>query len=209
MKKNILTLSITVFIFMLFFVTNGYAAPVLSLVPNDSSITNDDFYLEVLPLNQFKVDVYFDLSANDYPTGLYGATFNINFDPAILEVITTSYNSFIFQDTQTSTISLNIDNILFGLLDNLDDNGGVDKFLMASATFQAKEGVMGTTFLTTNEFSAGDNFDFTTQAGESIDASVIFKGGEINVVPIPGAILLLGSGLLGLIGIGSRRMRKS
>ncbi len=36
-----------------------------------------------------------------------------------------------------------------------------------------------------------------------------FADMEVTCVPIPGTVLLLGSGLLGLMGIGSRRMRKS
>ena len=42
---------------------------------------------------------------------------------------------------------------------------------------------------------------------ESAEIEVL--GGTVSCVPIPGTVLLLGSGLLGLMGIGSRRMRKS
>lgn len=38
---------------------------------------------------------------------------------------------------------------------------------------------------------------------------VITQDGSVNAVPIPGTVLLFGSGLLGLMGIGRRRLRKS
>ena len=56
-------------------------------------------------------------------------------------------------------------------------------------------------------------FDYTgkdTYPVQLLNQETWLSEGEMRCcVPIPGAVLLLGSGLLGLIGIGSRRMRKS
>ena len=51
----------------------------------------------------------------------------------------------------------------------------------------------------------GERFVILAGAGGCWDPTTMY-GVTVNNVPIPGAVLLLGSGLLGLIGIGRRRL---
>ena len=45
--------------------------------------------------------------------------------------------------------------------------------------------------------------------GTILDDAILWPTAKISNAPIPGAVFLLGSGLLGLMGIGRKRMRKS
>jgi hypothetical protein len=48
--------------------------------------------------------------------------------------------------------------------------------------------------------------DFVLADGRVLDNEILYGSIEITNVPIPGTLLLLGSGLLGIIGLGRRRI---
>ena len=54
--------------------------------------------------------------------------------------------------------------------------------------------------MATNDLPAGDWYDVDSNLME-----VAYNGAEVNVVPVPAAVWLFGTGLLGLIGVARRR----
>ncbi|MCD6376963.1 MAG: VPLPA-CTERM sorting domain-containing protein [Caldisericaceae bacterium] len=195
---------------LVFFNATSQAAPVLSMALSGQSATNDDFYHAVVPLETFTIDIYFDLPTTEYPSGevkgLFGVNFNLGFDSDYFQVEGTSYNGTAFEDSSFTKITVKSNYISFGLLDNLGD-GPDDQFLMGSVTFSAKD-KLGTTLLIISDPNPSIGYDFMTQTGGSLDPIVSFKTGEISVVPIPGALWLLGSGLIGMVGV-RRKLGKS
>ena len=83
-----------------------------------------------------------------------------------------------------------------------------DRVKLAELTFHCI-GVGLTTLTPMFHFMNPELSDFTLTGRISLDDEILFEALEINQVPIPGAMLLFGSGLLGLMGIGRKRMRKS
>lgn len=209
---NKIIVACTIMVTLVFLTSTIQAAPVLSMAPSGQSATNNDFYLAVNTLDTFTIDIYFDLPTSEYPSatydGMYATNFNLNFDPNYLEVNNTSYNTAAFEDSTFTNIVVHSNYINFGLLDEFG-TGFDGQFLLGSATFNAKS-TLGTTYLTTSDTNPSVPGDFYTQNFTSIDTSVLFKSGEIEIseVPIPGAVWLLGSGVIGIIGI-RRKLSKS
>jgi len=64
--------------------------------------------------------------------------------------------------------------------------------------------------LTIPDLQPGESFDlnFGNAQGDYADY-LVFADMTLTCIPIPGGLILLGSGLIGLIGLGRRRMKRS
>lgn len=96
--------------------------------------------------------------------------------------------------------------MVFETDDAANGGGMVDPYvLMATITFESADD-LGISILTTRGWGGYDD-DFMSWKGSLVGHDVTFQGGAVNVVPIPGAALLLVSGMLGLIGLGRKKIR--
>lgn len=188
-----------------------FGAAVLSLVPESYAVTNNDFSIVQNGGDTVNFDIFFNLPSTEYAAddGLYGATFYVDFDPAIVTVTGASFNTDLWDTSEGSKVTINQSegNIEYGLLDSYDGSGPLDSFKLGSFSIQLAS-IFDITFLTTREFSPGDNYDFPLWSFDSLDDEITFKGGQISAVPIPGALLLFGSGLIGIVGV-RKKLRKS
>jgi hypothetical protein len=76
----------------------------------------------------------------------------------------------------------------------------------ANLSFYDSFGALSATFLTgsfSSMLSGGDNFFAIFSQGSS--APIVFNINEVQVVPVPAALWLFGSALLGLMGVSSRK----
>jgi hypothetical protein len=161
------------------------AAVVLNLFPSAASIglgSNLDvdvviFGLDSTDLAAYGVDIGFNDDALDYEDISFGSELGYSAD-SITDVGATS-----------GVVSVSETSLLF------DFSGQPDAFTLFTLTFSAQAiGDSAFSFLTV---------DLSDPYVNAIDAS---GGGDANVVPIPPTVLLLGSGLLGLVGF-RRRLR--
>ena len=83
-----------------------------------------------------------------------------------------------------------------------------DEILLVTLTLECL-GAGDVDFELLDHFPTGAGSAFVLADNSSLDADMTFQGLTVNQVPIPGAIWLLGSALVGLVGIRSRRMRRS
>ena len=73
-------------------------------------------------------------------------------------------------------------------------------FTLATLTFTADG--LGTSDLSSDVINVGDAFGYTVYGVQTADA-------KVTATPVPGAIYLLGTGLIGLVGFGRRRFNRA
>lgn len=96
------------------------------------------------------------------------------------------------------------------LLRNSDTQVTATHGVFVGDVYPFTDGVIFTVGLSANSVGLYDLLLTDVEFGHGYTPGEIsIENGSVNVVPIPGAVLLFGSGLLGLMGIGRRRLRKS
>ena len=123
----------------------------------------------------------------------------VSWDPSILSL---SSVSRIFPGDMGFGADGTIDNTLGTLTDlSVTSFTGTanTSFDIATLTFSADNLGLSSTSILISVIDV-----WTDQNGEAI-AQPTAIGGSVNVVPIPGSILLLGSGILGLVGLSRRK----
>lgn len=176
--------------------------------------TGSDLEISVTNGVTYDFDLYLYISPEDAGSGLFGAGIDVNYNPAIFSLSgTPSINTTAF----TAANSKIIDDPDYDQNDNVTGND----FAFYVADYEAKalsgeiligsfsllsitNTMIGEWLINTGDYSPST--DFLTYDGVEFDDSVNFYGA--TAVPIPGALLLFGSGLIGIVGV-RRRLGKS
>ena len=190
MKKKLIL--ILAFAFVLGFSYGSVQAASVSLLPSSQ---------DVAPGDSFFLDIVYDFTDD----ATYGGGVDITFDDTIL-----NYGNFSFSSATSAWDITRDPDISTGLVSGL-------------AAGTSAGGITGPVTIGTLFFSADLSVvpivSTVLELRESLDPAVggffssvtntaqdpTMNSATVNVVPIPGSILLLGSGLVGLIGIARRK----
>ena len=187
--RNMLAISMVVFI--VFSPLLAFAISTVSIQPTVSTVDVGSFF-----------DVFVDVSS---VTDLYAFQFDIGFDPAILSAIGATEGPFLpsggttffipgFIDNTAGTISFNADS-LTSVISGVSGSGSI-----ADIQFQAL--ALGTSQIDLSNVLLLDS-SLSDIAFNTVNASVDVI--STAAVPEPSTILLLGSGLIGLVGYGRKK----
>ena len=196
-RKHVLIMAVSIVLCLSFGTVQ--AATSISLVPNAASVTVGDQIVIDVVLNSD--DLAIGSGALDFTfapsTGLinYNNDFTLNgLDPSLSGLPTSSagmLNDFGFASPTFDGFALNTNNLLATMSFDTVSTGTADFSVLLEEIFLGSAAWFDNgTFSVITDFGA---FEFN---GASVD---------VNAVPIPSTLLILGSGLVGLVGIGHRK----
>jgi hypothetical protein len=102
-------------------------------------------------------------------------------------------------------VTLDIYDIAFNLVDE-NDNTGFALYVDGSSVYNFAFSGMRTEYYTNNEWT-GTTFGIFSNSYRGFTIEELAVTGEVSAVPVPAAVWLFGSGLIGLMAV-ARRKRK-
>lgn len=182
---------------------------ILAVVGSTSSAFAEGIFLSVEPFVSSTSGNTFVVNVNiSEVVDLYAFQFDLGFDPALLAATTVTEGSFLSTGGSTSFLPGSIDNStglisftsnsLTGVVPGINGNG-----TLAQIGFTAlNPGITDLLLSGTQLFDSNHApIDFS-----SIDGNVVVQ--DSASVPEPSSLLLIGSGLLSLLGVKCRLLRK-
>ena len=166
-----------------------------------ATITLDPLNATVVSGTTFNISVV----GRDFTAGTFGGGFSLAWDPGILTLDSYSRTfpgDLILGDPGTLD---NVAGTLTGVgVESLSGTAGPD-FDIALLTFSALNVGISPTDVSIGFFAGGQPRRWSDLNG--VDTAPTFVSGTVTVnpVPVPAAVWLFGSGLLGLIGVARRR----
>ena len=163
--------------------TGGVSAGSVSLVPASQNVAHGD-------------PVDFQLIIDFTGDATLGGAIDIVFDPSVI-----SFLSFDFEPGFASSPYSRLPDLGVGELTGLafGSMAGLDSALIGTLTFDSIGNGISSLSMT-ESFVGGGFYSFDSFAQEPV-----FNSAEVTVVPVPAAVWLFGSGLLGLIGVSTRK----
>jgi hypothetical protein len=151
---------------------------------------------DVMVGNVFPVTLSFDFTGG---TAVLGGGVDVSYNNSVIDFVSFTYNPALAIDPDFSRapddMPGEVNGISFGNFGGLSGTGVV-------GTLQFKALALGQTPLTLadNNSPAGPFFDVAAK-----QVTMNYQNAHVNVVPIPAAVWLFGSGLLGLLSVARRR----
>jgi hypothetical protein len=183
--------------------TFAFAAPLLYVGTSDGS----DIDYHVLPGETFTVDISI-ANINELPAGLdiTDFSFSMSIQPDDGNLLTADPLNFVAGHAIDASSKM----FMMGASGPMRDLVEIFYSPFVTSPPPLVDGLVGSFNLET--LGVG-NWSLVLEdvafgmGGTSVE--VITQDGSVNAVPIPSTVLLFGSGLFGLMGIGRRRMKKS
>ncbi len=145
----------------------------------------------------------------DFFTGVTSGSIDIQWDPSQLSLTSTESDltTSLFFNGFSTTFGFNLD-AAGGTFDAVIDTGlssGIagPAFDVVTLNFIANPPPSVSTLTIDNIGSAGDWQDNSLPLAQPVDVTNV--GASVTVVPVPAAVWLFGSGLIGMVGIARRR----
>ena len=146
-----------------------------------------------------------DIMGSGFTSNVDGGGVNLSFDQSRLNVLSVSIDESVWNFGSTGVSTGVIDNGA-GLVDGIMVNTLADvagDFVIATIEFQAMD--VGISSLLLSDWGINP----WASGGSLINPDYIASSVEVSAVPLPAAVWLFGSGLIGLAGVAKRRKLNS